>query len=851
LARPRAGNQPSDNQPDGRALPAGRLGWPAVDAAFLELARGLVADACPWEGPTATFSPERLQALHRASTLLLLRLLVLFAATARGFRPVAPNPRTSPVAPGAIDATHLGAIYEHLLGRRLRLTPDGQVDLESDRRGRKATGAFYTPDAIIEDVVTRAVGPALAEHLDRLRVAFREPRPPDLSDRLFTFRVLDPAMGSGQFLIEAVDFLTARLVAFLASVPDGFARAGLRLAGVAAVSPAPHPSPSSDQDDPTEIALLRHHVLARCIYGIDVDPLAVEIAKAGLWLHCAIPGLPLAGLPSHLIRGDFLVDAPPLRTFDCIVGNPPWISYSGRQAAYLPEPTARFYAAHYRSARGWRATQSLFLERAASLLRPGGRLGLVVPAQLSDLDGFQALRRCLAEHGEVEEPCPYHGEAAFAGVVQPAITVIFTRGPACPRQSNGWRIADSSPLPGERGQDGLRRGDRLPPLPAGEGGGEGESDSLASDGKCQHHLALGACPPHPNPLPREREGRSRPSLTHQTESKLSELFSHLAAMEPFGPGTFGDPGVHSGNAAAVLFSPDPAPGRAPIREGRDMQPFSLAEPRLFLNLEVPSEPGRYFRVGPAHRYAACPIVLRQTADRPIAALHQPPTYFRNSVLAGYGLPGVPDAALVAILNSELFAWFHRRRNRDARQRAFPQVKVSHLCAQPRPPTGGEAYALLSALEVEAREIARLSQSIGTTHAACLARVAGYLGVDPTRLVGLAGGRALVAPQLARPDDDHLPLSLADVQRFLDRNRTHLAGSAIEAATRSLEVDVEEYVRTATRLLHARVAAYTRANELVYRLYEVEPGQAAGIHRAVGAVREPPRSAWPVGAVSSK
>jgi hypothetical protein len=79
-----------------------------------------------------------------------------------------------------------------------------------------------------------------------------------------------------------------------------------------------------------------------------------------------------------------------------------------------------------------------------------------------------------------------------------------------------------------------------------------------------------------------------------------------------------------------------------------------------------------------------PIVLRQTASRPVAALHGDAGYFRNSVLACMGLPGLPHEATVAWLNSSAVAHYHVAAVREASQLSFPQVKLKHLRDLPLP-----------------------------------------------------------------------------------------------------------------------------------------------------------------------
>ena len=127
---------------------------------------------------------------------------------------------------------------------------------------------------------------------------------------------------------------------------------------------------------------------------------------------------------------------------------------------------------------------------------------------------------------------------------------------------------------------------------------------------------------------------------------------------------------------------------------------------MWINPEL--EAGQYCRVGALEKYAAVPVVVRQTADRPIAARHIAPTYFRNTLLACAGLPAVPDAVLVAFLNSATYALLHRASVQDANQKAFPQVKVGHLQSLPTIPVAAlgryveEGVTLLDAIAGMAR-----------------------------------------------------------------------------------------------------------------------------------------------------
>lgn len=166
------------------------------------------------------------------------------------------------------------------------------------------------------------------------------------------------------------------------------------------------------------------------------------------------------------------------------------------------------------------------------------------------------------------------------------------------------------------------------------------------------------------------------------------LLARVRRFSPLPAECFGDVGVHTGNAASLLVARE-GDGR-PLRIGRDIEPFKLAAPSHVLrDAELPD--GHYARVADERRYREAMIVLRQTADRPIAARHEPWAHFRNSVLACYGAEGHDVDYLLGVLNSDIVARIHRGMFRDARQRSFPQVKISHLRALPVP--GREIGAL--------------------------------------------------------------------------------------------------------------------------------------------------------------
>jgi len=221
-----------------------------------------------------------------------------------------------------------------------RVYRPGEVYLENDRRERKATGSYYTPDHIVKYIVEHTVGPVLEENFEKLRSKFREAqqayrkalqraeafrkqgmKPDDpakvantyryLVDELFDLRVLDPAMGSGHFLVEAVDFICDRILGqrdgFLQAFPWNPVTAFLDETRRAILTEMERQGISIDAARLTDINLLKRHVLKRCIYGVDLNPMAVELAKVSLWLDCFTLGAPLSFLDHHLKCGNSLI----------------------------------------------------------------------------------------------------------------------------------------------------------------------------------------------------------------------------------------------------------------------------------------------------------------------------------------------------------------------------------------------------------------------------------------------------------------------------------------------------------------------------------------------------------------
>lgn len=180
----------------------------------------------------------------------------------------------------------------------------GGVYFHSASGERKATGSYFTPKVVVDYLVERSITPALTTHLDKIADHLTNGDAAAAARDFFDFRVADLAMGSGHFLVAAVDKIEALMRTFLAEhTVTGVTDELLRLAAAAKETLGTDDVAKSEVD---EIGLLRRQVARRCIYGLDINPMAVELSRLALWIHTFVPGLPMSNLDHGLINANSL-----------------------------------------------------------------------------------------------------------------------------------------------------------------------------------------------------------------------------------------------------------------------------------------------------------------------------------------------------------------------------------------------------------------------------------------------------------------------------------------------------------------------------------------------------------------
>ncbi|GAA0276399.1 Eco57I restriction-modification methylase domain-containing protein [Cryptosporangium japonicum] len=175
-----------------------------------------------------------------------------------------------------LGAEELGSVYESLLELIPRRDPQAEAFSLDTAAGndRKKSGSYYTPTELVELVLDTALDPVLddAEKQD------------DPEAALLALTVCDPAIGSGHFVVAAARRIASRVAAIRTGEVD--------------------PTPTMLQD-------AMHDVVARCIYGVDVNPMAADLAKVSLWLEAMRSGRPLSFLDHHIKVGNALLGTTP------------------------------------------------------------------------------------------------------------------------------------------------------------------------------------------------------------------------------------------------------------------------------------------------------------------------------------------------------------------------------------------------------------------------------------------------------------------------------------------------------------------------------------------------------------
>lgn len=254
-----------------------------------------------------------------------------------------------------LGAEELGSIYEALLEYVPHWDPASRTYALGSAAGntRKTTGSYYTPTSLIDALLDTALEPVL----DRAAKA------EDAEQAYLSLTVCDPACGSGHFLVAAARRIAKRVAALRSGDPE--------------------PPPETVREAMSD-------VVCRCIYGVDLNPLAAELAKVSLWLETMDPGKPLAYLDAQIKVGNSLIGATPALLDDGI----PDGAFQPIEGDEKPVVSAL----KRRNAQERGGAQSLFDEQAAVTSNQGLAVGMreIVTGRPLSLTDVQVRRQRLA-----------------------------------------------------------------------------------------------------------------------------------------------------------------------------------------------------------------------------------------------------------------------------------------------------------------------------------------------------------------------------------------------------------------------------------------------------------------------
>jgi type I restriction-modification system DNA methylase subunit len=292
-----------------------------------------------------------------------------------------------------IDADILGQVYEQYLGKILAQTRSGKAKLRNGQAHRKEQGIFYTPTFVVEYIVKNTLGDLLRNsNLDAKKI-----------------KVLDPACGSGSFLIKAFDYLKS----------------------------APHFEDESmlRRIDEQGMYSFKTMILRNNLYGVDLDAKAVEITKLNLLLKAAEKYRKLPqDVELHIKQGNSVIDDELVAglnafkwegafqegSFDVVIGNPPYV-----RVQTAAEEDKKHFAKNYVAAKGKFDLYTVFIEKALKLLKDDGYFSFIVPNKFTQTIYGKGLKQMILENYSIQRFVDFGDLRVFGEVTTyPCILVI-------------------------------------------------------------------------------------------------------------------------------------------------------------------------------------------------------------------------------------------------------------------------------------------------------------------------------------------------------------------------------------------------------------------------------------------
>ncbi len=565
----------------------------------------------------------------------------------------------SPYAFAVVSADILGNVYEQFLGKVIQLDGPHRVKVEEKPEVRKAGGVYYTPAYIVDYIVRQAVGPLVAG------------KTPKQVEKL---RVLDPACGSGSFLLGAYEFLLAwHLDYYAKNEPASWAKK--KTPPVYETSPNAHGLGKGDGNWRLTTAE-RKRVLVNNIFGVDIDAQAVEVTKLSLLLkvlegearelqgkqmdfHRVLPDLGNnIKCGNSLIGPDFYAqpDLPELDEaarykinafdwaeefkpvfaqggFDAVIGNPPYVLLQIlEQPEVFKYTSSSFHAARYKI-----DTYHLFVERGLKLTREGCRFGFIVPNTFLRNKHARELRQILLDNSEPEVLRLFFYPVFRGASVDTAI--LLARRASKPNPAAGVTVIKSL---SERSL--------------------GETSTQSTE----------SWRTHPGRDFGISEGVAEDEL-------LSRLESVAVPLGQFCTAYFGIQTHDRGR----FVSEDRRPGYVPVVDGVHLGRYVLRAGTEFADIS----PAGVKSGGKRIVYEQRRIGIRQIGASPVATMLPAGLFTLNTIYNVFFIREAPFAieAILGIISSRFIRWHWTRRFFD-QKKTFPKIKKEAILGIPLPPS---------------------------------------------------------------------------------------------------------------------------------------------------------------------
>ncbi len=597
----------------------------------------------------------------------------------------------SPYEFSVLPADILGQVYERFLGKVIRLTTEHEAVIEEKPEVKKAGGVFYTPSYIVDYIVKQTVG-SLLENQKVKANGFVKKLLGNGKESASRLKILDPACGSGSFLLGAYQFLLDwHLEQYLLEPEKWLKGKKPRLY---------HASGGTWKLTVSE----RKRILLNNLYGVDIDPQAVEVTKLSLLLkvledeQSVISQLSLFKervLPdinnnikcgNSLISHDFyqgqqlgliseetqyrinafdweteFSDVMQAGGFDAVIGNPPY-------GAKFPKMTHSYLKNHF-ATYVWRGeSYLLFIEKVIGLLNESGVFGYIVPDTYLNLDFTQPLRQFLLQQTKIYEIVLLPANVFASAIVD--TTLLLTN------KANFSRTFNES-------QVTIKVFDK--------------TTTVNSLTKPKRELLLstkvwyeqGAFLVHSNPI--EVELTNKMEGNNQLLSHFAELFYGIKAYQ-----------IGKGKPPQTQTIRDKKPFTSTKPENESFLPFfdgkHVGRYQLFWNQNNWLNYGSWLaEPRTPDKFEGEKILIRKIVGKTLIATYIPETSYCNTLLYIVRQKAKANFSyqyLLGILNSQAVGWYFRKKFQIQADDTFPQIMIRDILQLPIPITDKTNHDLL-------------------------------------------------------------------------------------------------------------------------------------------------------------